>query len=79
MSVKFCETVGHGGEGDDLNTILRFLLEETSRNERKFTHIKCTKGSDSRLSKTNDATIADVGCEVRCVQTCVSLRLCQLD
>ena len=62
-----------------MNTIIRYLLEETHKYENNFTHFLYTRGSDARLFNTHVATIADVGREVSSLQDKVSSTLLQLD
>lgn len=70
---------GGWGNGEDVNTIIRYLLEETHKYENNFTHFLYTRGSDARLFNTHIATIADVGKEVSALQDRVSSALLQLD
>lgn len=70
---------GGWGSGEDVNTIIRYLLEETHKYENNFTHFLYTRGSDARLFNTHVATIADVGREVSSLQDKVSSTLLQLD
>lgn len=55
------------GIGDEVNTIIRYLLEETSKYESNFTHYLYTFGSDSRLFTSNVSTLEDVSREMQSV------------
>ena len=70
---------GGWGSGDDVNTIIRYLSEETHKYENNFTHFLYTKGSDVRLFNRQIATIADVGREVSTLQDKITSSLLQLD
>ena len=70
---------GGWGSGEDVNTIIRYLLEETYKYENNFTHFLYTRGSDARIFNTHIATIADVGREVSALQEKVSSAFVQLD
>lgn len=70
---------GGWGEGDDVNTILRYLLEETSRYEKNFMHYMYTKGSDISMFNNHVTSLADIGKEVQLVQNCVTQRLSQIE
>lgn len=70
---------GGWGTSDDMNTIIRYLLEETSKYENSFTHYLYTRGTDSRLFNTNITTFDDVGREINALQTTVVQRLSQFE
>lgn len=70
---------GGWGAGDDVNTIIRYLLEETNRYENNYTHYLYTFGSDSRLFNNNVSSLDDVSREIQSVQTCVVSRFAQLE
>ena len=73
------QVVGGWGVGGDVNTIIRYLLEETSKYENNYSHYLYTYGSDARLFNTNTSTLDDLGREVKSVQTCISARLSQIE
>jgi len=70
---------GGWGKSDDMNTIIRYLLEETSKYETSYSHYLYTRGSDSRLFHTNVSTIQDVGRELNALKDTVVQRLAQLE
>lgn len=70
---------GGWGDGDDVNTILRYLLEETLKYEKNYTHFMFTRGSDIRLFNTCVTTLGDVSREVRSVQDSVNMRLSHIE
>lgn len=49
-----------GGDGDYVNTILRYLLEETLKYEKNRTHFMYTRGSAIRLFNTCVSTLDDI-------------------
>lgn len=62
-----------------MNTILRYILEETSRYENSITHYLYPKEADARLFNENISTINDLGRELSKVQECVSSRISFLE
>ena len=70
---------GGWGIGEDLNTIIRYLLEEMYKYENNFTHFLYTRGSDVRLFNTHISSIADVGREISVLQDKVSSSLLQMN
>lgn len=65
--------------GDDVNNILRYLLEETSKYETNYSHYLYTYGSDFRLFNSNCSNISDLSREIQSVQTCLHTRLAHLE
>lgn len=70
---------GGWGASDDFNTIIRYLLEETSRYERNFTHYLFTKGSDARMFNSNVSSLEDVGREIGTLQSTVLQKFCHFE
>lgn len=70
---------GGWGTSDDMNTIIRYLLEETSKYENSYTHYLYTKGSDSRMFNSNVSTFQDVGREMKALQATVVQRLSEFE
>ena len=56
--MKWC---GGWGAGDDVNKIIRYLLEETGKYKRNYSHFLYTRGSDCRLFNSHVSTIEDLG------------------
>lgn len=66
---------GGWGASDDFNTIIRYLLEETSLYERNYKHYLFTKGSDARMFNCNVTSFEDIGREMGTFQWTVLQKL----
>lgn len=65
--------------GDRVNTIIRYLLEETSKCENNYTHYLYTLEKDVPLFNTNSINMDDLRREIHSLQTCVRTRFSQME
>lgn len=67
------------GSGDNMNTIIRYLLEETSTYENIYTNYLHTRGSDYRMVNGNFRKNEDVGRELGSFKSIILAQLSQVD
>lgn len=67
------------GSVDDMNTIVRYLLEETSTYENTYTHYLHTRRSDACMFNGNDSTNEDLRRELCSLQSAMLTRFSQMD